>query len=281
MTTYITSSMSWIKGSQIGKGSQAKIFDIKPLVNNSSLNVDMNKKYVVKELDDRNNYIDIFQKNIKMHQKFQNANATVPLVDHELYYDDKFNVYNGIMIMEKRDKTFSQYIYDLYKQTDSIEVITNKINDGFQQTLNLVINLLNNFRLRHDDLNIENIMVNIKDQYDFCDLVFIDFENTLELDSSVIISEKMLDDITTEVKSTFDLLLTNIKRSKFTTPKPPSAPRKKTSTRSRSPVKSITFSENKKRCISLNLDILNKNENKESNKEKYNLIDDMPEFSRL
>ena len=273
--------MSWIKGSQIGKGSQAKIFDIKPLVNNSSLNVDMNKKYVVKELDDRNNYIDIFQKNIKMHQKFQNANATVPLVDHELYYDDKFNIYHGIMIMEKRDKTFSQYIYDLYKQTDSIEVITNKINDGFQQTLNLVINLLNNFRLRHDDLNIENIMVNIKDQYDFCDLVFIDFENTLELDSSVIISEKMLDDITIEVKSTFDLLLTNIKRSKFTTPKPPSAPRKKTSTRSRSPVKSITFSENKKRCISLNLDTLDKIENKESNKEKYNLIDDMPEFSRL
>jgi len=281
MATYKTPSMSWIKGSQIGKGSQAKIFDIKPLENNYSLNIDINKKYVVKELENRNNYTDIFQKNIKMHHKFQNANATVPLIDHILYYDDEFNIYHGIMIMEKRDKTFSQYIYDLYKQTDSIEFITHKINDGFQQTLNLVIYLVNNFRLRHDDLNIENIMVNIKDQYDFCDLVLIDFENTLELDSSVIISEKMLEDITTDLKSTFDLLLNNIKRSKFTTPKPPAAPRKKTSTRSRSPTKSITFSENKKKCISFDLNQQKNSSTTDLNKQKSNLLDDMPAFSCL
>ena len=129
-------------------------------------------------------------------------------------------------------------------------------------------------------------MINIKDQYDFCDLVLIDFENTLELDSSVIISEKMLEDIKIDIKSTFDLLLNNIKRSKITTPKPPSAPRKKTSTRSRSPAKSITFSENKKKHISFRLDeldILNNQDktNKVLNNQKYNLLDDMPEFSCL
>ena len=273
--------MTWIKGSQIGKGSQAKIYDIKPKQNNSSLNIDMNKKYVVKELDDRNNYSVLFEKNIKMHKKFQNANATVALVDHELYNDDQLNIYNGIMIMEKRDKTFSQYIHDLYKQTDSIQLVTDKTNEGFNITLNLVINLLIKFRLRHDDLNIDNIMVNMKDGYDFCELVLIDFENTLELDTSVVISQKMLDDIHNDLKSTFDLLLTNVKRSKFSTPKPPNAPRKKTSTRSRSPTKSINFSENKKKRMSFNLDDIDNMEDK--NGESSNLLKGMPsiEFSRL
>jgi hypothetical protein len=281
MTTYTTSSMTWIKGSQIGKGSQAKIFDIKPKENNSSLNIDMNKKYVVKELDDRNNYSVLFEKNIKMHKKFQNANATVRLVDHELYHDDQLNIYHGIMIMEKRDKTFSQYIHDLYKQTDSIQLVTDKTNEAFNITLNLVINLLTNFRLCHDDLNIDNIMINMKDQYDFCDLVLIDFENTLELDSYVVISQKMLDDIHNDLKSTFDLLLTNVKRSKFSTPKPPTAPKKKTSTRSRSPSKTITFSENKKKRMSFNLDDMDNMEYK--NEEPSNLLKGMPfiEFSRL
>ncbi len=150
------------KKKELGSGEDALIFQIC-----CSKDESLNCEYVVKVQNNNRNRF--FEKEVDMHLLFSKLGIGIPIIDAFMC-----DSHGSFLMMEKRDFTPEQYVKYLLENGKSQEFILQQIENIKKEALRIVkIGFENG--LNHNDLHINNIMLNLGPDDTFKDLSLIDF----------------------------------------------------------------------------------------------------------
>lgn len=187
---------NWEIKYQLGKGEDATVYAA--CCNNEC-------KYVVKVISNtkqRSNFLSKVAKEIAMHEKFENIGLAPKLLDAWM------NNNEASLVIEKKDKSIKEYITECvesgsFKVSELLKTI-----DSIEKRVLKLLNVAHKKNLVHNDLHLDNIMLDVDQDMDWSNIKFIDFgksyivnsedeANSIEKEKEIILSFNMLRDLVT------------------------------------------------------------------------------------